>query len=82
MDVMLPDRAQVLVGGDPHVGVHRLVKLLNVYCSHALRAEFLDVKRRLPSWWTNGRTNRYFVSAVGGVTLETLKRCVESQKGQ
>jgi len=54
------------------------VKLLKGYSSHTLRAEFPALKRRLPSLWTN----RYFVSAMGGVTLETLKRYVESQKGK
>lgn len=52
--------------------------LLTGYSSHALRAEFLALKRRLPSLWTNS----YFVSTVGGATLETLKRYVESQKGK
>jgi putative transposase len=36
------------------------------------------LKRRLPSLWTNS----HHVSTVGGVTLETLKRSVESQKGR
>jgi putative transposase len=36
------------------------------------------LKRRLPSLWTNS----YVIAIVGGVTLETLKRYVESQKGK
>ena len=77
MEVM-PDHVHLLVGCDPQFGIHRLVKLLKGYSSHALRAEFPALKRRLPSLWTNS----YFVSTVGGVTLETLKRYVESQKGK
>lgn len=77
MEVM-PDHVHLLVGCDPQFGIHRLVKLLKGYSSHALRAEFPGLKRRLPSLWTNS----YFVSTVGGVTLETLKRYVESQKGK
>jgi REP-associated tyrosine transposase len=77
MEVM-PDHVHLLVGCDPQFGIHRLVKLLKGYSSHALRAEFPALKRRLPSLWTNS----YFVSTVGGVTLETLKRYVESQKGR
>ena len=77
MEVM-PDHVHVLVGCDPQFGIHRLVKLLKGYSAHALRAEFPALKRRLPSLWTNS----YFVSTVGGVTLETLKRYVESQKGK
>ena len=75
---VLPDHVHLLVGCDPQFGLHRLVKLLKGYSSHALRAEFPALKRRLPSLWTNS----YFVSTVGGVTLETLKRYVESQKGK
>jgi len=68
----------LLVGCDPQFGIHRLVKLLKGFSSHALRAEFPVLKRRLPSLWTNS----YFVATVGGVTLETLKRYVEHQKGK
>ena len=75
---VLPDHVHLLVGCDPQVGIHRLVKLLKGFSSHALRAEFPVLKRRLPSLWTNS----YFVATVGGVTLETLKRYVEHQKGK
>ena len=75
---VLPDHVHLLVGCDPQFGIHRLVKLLKGSSSHALRAEFPALKRRLPSLWTNSS----FCSTVGGVTLETLKRYVESQKGK
>lgn len=75
MEVM-PDHVHLLVGCDPQFGIHRLIKLLKGYSSHQLRLEFPALKRRLPSLWTNA----YFVATVGGVTLETLKRYVESQK--
>lgn len=77
MEVM-PDHVHLLVGCDPQFGIHRLVKRVKGYSSHALRAEFPALKRRLPSLWTNS----YLVSTVGGVTRETLKRYVESQKGR
>jgi REP-associated tyrosine transposase len=75
MEVM-PDHVHLLVGCDPQFGIHRLIKLLKGYSSHQLRLEFPALKRRLPSLWTNA----YFVATVGGVTLETLKRYVESQQ--
>lgn len=77
MEVM-PDHVHLLVGCDPQFGIHRLVKLLKGYSSHALREEFPTLKRRLPSLWTNS----YFVATTGGVTLETRKRYVQSQKGK
>ena len=77
MEVM-PDHVRLLVGCDPQFGIHRLVKLLKGHSSHALREEFPALKRRLPSLWTNS----YFVATTGGVTLETLKRYVQNQKGK
>ena len=68
---------QLLVGCDPQVGLHQLVKLLRGSSPHALRAEVPALQRRLPSPWTNSKV----VSMVGGVMLETLKGYVESQKG-
>ena len=75
---VMPDHVHLLVGCDPQFGIHRLIKLLKGHSSHALRQEFPTLKRRLPSLWTNS----YFCATVGGVTLETLKRYVENQKGQ
>jgi putative transposase len=75
MDVM-PDHVHLLVGCDPQFGIHRFIKLLKGYSSHQLRLEFPALKRRLLSLWTNA----YVCATVGGVTLETVKRYVESQK--
>jgi putative transposase len=75
---VMPDHVHLLVGCDPQFGIHRLVKLLKGYSSHALREEFPVLKRRLPSLWTNS----YFVATTGGVTLATLKRYVQNQKGK
>lgn len=75
---VMSDHVHLLVGCDPHFGIHRLVKLLKGHSSHALRHEFPALKRRLPSLWTNS----YFCATTGGVTLETLKRYVENQKGK
>jgi putative transposase len=43
-----------------------------------LRQEFPQLKRKLPSLWTNS----YFVATVDGVTEDPLKRYVEGQKGK
>jgi putative transposase len=75
---VMPDHVHLLGGGDPQFGIHRLVKMLTGYSSHALREGFPALKRRLPSLWTNS----YFVATVGGVTLETLERYVQNQKGK
>lgn len=38
--------------------------------------EFPQLKRKLPSLWTNS----YFVSTIGGASLETVKQYIENQK--
>jgi putative transposase len=75
---VMPDHVHLLVGCDPQFGIHRLVKYLKGTSSRYLRQEFPQLKRRLPSLWTNS----YFAATTGGVTLETLKRYVEGQKNR
>lgn len=75
---VMPDHVHLLVGCDPQFGIHRLVKYLKGTSSRYLRQEFPQLKRRLPSLWTNS----YFCCTTGGVTLETLKRYVEGQKNR
>ena len=75
---IMPDHVHLLVGCDPQLGIHRLVKHIKGTSSRYLRQEFPQLKRKLPSLWTNS----YLVATVGGVTLETLKRYVEGQKNR
>lgn len=77
MEVM-PDHVHLLVGCDPQFGIHRLVKYIKGASSHKLRKEFPELKSKLPSLWTNS----YFVATTGGVTIETMKKYIESQKGK
>ena len=75
---VLPGYVHLLVGCDPQFGIHRLVKSIKGASSHQLRQEFPHLRQKLPSLWTNN----YFCGSVGGVTMETVKRYVESQKGK
>jgi len=75
---VMPDHVHLLVGCDPQLGIHRLVKFVKGVTSHELRKEFPDLKKKLPSMWTNS----YYVGTTGGVTLETVKKYVEGQKGK
>jgi len=71
-----PDHVHLLVEVDPQFGLHRLVKYIKGVTSHELRKEFVSLRTRLPSIWTNS----YFCSTVGGAPLEVIKQYVESQK--
>ncbi len=75
---VMPDHVHLLLSCDPQFGIHRLVKFIKGASSHQLRQEFPQLKRQLPSLWTNS----YYVGTTGGVTLEVVKRYVESQKGK
>lgn len=58
---VIPDHVHLLVSVDPQLGIHRLMKLVKGRSSCVLRQEFLVVKRKLPTLWTNS----YFVSTTG-----------------
>jgi putative transposase len=75
---VMPDHVHLLVGCDPQFGIHRLVKFVKGATAHQLRQEYPILKHKLPSLWTNS----YYVGTTGGVTLETVKKYVESQKGK
>ncbi len=75
---VMPDHVHLLVSCDPQFGIHRLIRLVKGASSHAMREEFPELKKKLPSLWNNS----YYVSTTGGVTLEVIKRYVESQKGK
>src|SRR5690625_3185507 len=65
MEVM-PDHVHLLVEIDPQFGINKLVRHLKGYSSRTLRKEFPSLKSRLPSLWTNS----YFVTTIGGATLD------------
>jgi putative transposase len=73
---VMPDHVQVLVGVDPHFGVHSLIKRMKGRSSRLLRQEFPKLKSRLPTLWTNS----YFVATVGGAPLAVIKQYIENQK--
>jgi putative transposase len=75
MEVM-PDHVHALIECDPQFGIHRVVKRMKGRSSHDLRKKHAWLRSRLPTLWTNS----YFVSTVGSVSLETVKKYIENQK--
>jgi len=75
---VMPDHVHLLVGCSPQFGIHRLVKFVKGATSHQLRQEFPLLKKKLLSLWTNS----YYCGTTGGVTLETIRKYVENQKGK
>lgn len=75
MEVM-PDHVHLLLDVDPQFGIHTAVKRIKGKSSRLLRDEFPWLKTKLPTLWTNS----YFVSTVGGVSLDVVKKYIENQK--
>lgn len=76
MEVM-PDHVHLLLDVDPRVGVVTVVAKVKGYTSHALRAQYPWLKKRLPTLWTRSK----FISSVGAVTLEMVQQYIAGQKG-
>ncbi len=75
MEVM-PDHVHLLLDVNPRIGVFVVVNKIKGYTSHVLREEFKSLRTRLPTLWTQSK----FISSVGAVTLEAVKRYIEEQK--
>lgn len=75
MEIM-PDHVHLLIEVDPQFGIHKAVKQIKGRTSRILRQEFIWLRSRLPSLWTNS----YFVFTVGGAPLSVIKQYIENQK--
>ena len=76
MEVML-DHVHLLLDVNPKIGIVTVVNMIKGYTSHELRKEYPSLKSRLPTLWTHSK----FISSVGAVTLEVVKKYIEEQKG-
>lgn len=73
---VMPDHVHLLLSVNPKKGVYSVVSKIKGYTSHTLREEFPELKRKLPTLWTRSR----FISSVGAVSLDVVKRYIEGQK--
>lgn len=74
---VMPDHVHLILDVDPQYGVAKVVKHLKGKSSNILRKEFPVLRSKIPTLWTNS----YFVSTVGGVTIDIVKKYIENQKG-
>lgn len=76
MEIM-PDHVHLLLDLDPTreaptVTIHKI----KGYTAHELRKTYPSLKTRLPCLWTRSS----FISTVGSVSLEVVKKYIENQK--
>ncbi len=77
MEVM-EDHVHLLLDIHPKIGVYEVVNRIKGLTSRILREEFPSLKKRIPSLWTRSK----FISSVGSVSLEIVKKYIEEQKGK
>ena len=66
----------ILVSVDPQFGIMNFVKRAKGRSSNILRKEFKHLRTKLPTLWTNSS----FISTVGSVSLEVVKKYIENQQ--
>jgi len=72
---IMDDHVHLLLSVNPKIGIYRVVSKIKGVTSNALRKEFKEVRTRIPTLWTRSR----FISSVGAVTLDVVKRYIEKQ---
>ncbi|EQB73201.1 MAG: hypothetical protein AMDU4_FER2C00091G0009 [Ferroplasma sp. Type II] len=77
MEVM-PDHMYLLIDINHRLGVYHVINQIKGYSSSVLRNEFPALKRKLPAMWTHSK----FISIVGSVTLESVQKYMEDQRGK
>lgn len=75
MEVM-PDHVHILIDCNPRFGIMNVINKIKGITSRTLRNEFPELKSKLPTMWTRSA----FISTVGTVSLEVVKKYIEDQK--
>lgn len=77
MEIM-PEHVHLLLDVNPQTGVMKVISQIKGYTAHELRKQFPWLKSRLPCMWTRSK----FISTVGAVTLDVVKKYIADQKGK
>lgn len=73
---VMEDHVHLLIDCSPHIGIYKTIGKIKGCTSNVLRTEFPELKKRLPTLWTRSK----FISSVGSVSLEVVKKYIENQK--
>ena len=75
---VMPDHVHLLLSVNPKIGIYSAVTKIKGYTSFTLRKEFPELVRKLPTLWTRSR----FISSVGAMSLDVVKKYIEEQKAK
>jgi len=70
------DHIHLLLDVNPDRGVSKIIGEIKGYTSKKLRERFIELRKKLPCLWTRSK----FISTVGSVSLEVVKKYIEDQK--
>ena len=71
----MPDHVHLLIDCDPRFGITNCVKKLKGISANQLK-KYSNLNIKSKNIWTRGS----FISTVGSISLETVKRYIENQK--
>ncbi len=74
----MPDHVHLLLDVNPNKGIYNIINKIKGRSSFILRKEFKSLTTRLPTLWTRSK----FISTVGAVSLEIVKKYIEDQKNK
>jgi len=72
----MTDHIHLLLDVNPDRGISKIIGEIKGYTSKILRKEFSELTTKLPCLWTRSK----FISTVGSVSLEVVKKYIENQK--
>lgn len=73
----IEDHVHLLLDINPFkYGVGGVVSRIKGYTAHTLREQFPELKKKLPTLWTRSK----FVSSVGAISLDVVKKYIAEQK--
>lgn len=75
MEIM-EDHVHLLIDCNPRFGIMECIKKIKMISANSLKKEFPNLKSQLPNIWTRSA----FISTVGSVSLDVVKKYIENQK--
>jgi putative transposase len=72
----MPDHVHMIISCNPRFGIMECVKKIKMTTASALRTEFKKLTSTMPNLWTRS----VFISTVGSVSLDVVKKYIENQK--
>lgn len=73
---IMEDHVHLLIDINPKIGIFSTVCSIKGFSSRYLRSKYPKLKGQLPCLWTRSS----FISTVGSVSLETVKKYIQNQK--